>query len=940
MRSRMRFLPLLLLPLLSRPRPGPTAAAAAAAAATCACPIGEIRVPVTLDGRAGAAVVAPLRAAQGRRGRTGSNALDAFHVAERVQEFCFAARINHADCGTLLASVTASARQQWERLLDAAGCSPDSDFCRREPVRSRLFPWQGTGERARHGPPAHRLFVQVEAPVRKVGLPGLSITFDADLNKNVFGHSLGDHRFVGTQAGASWLIDEILVPAVSGPVDDVDVVLVPPTSTGAQPWTVEVGDADVPTTVVVVVDGGDSTESPHAYLERMERLLTTVRAHNQGAQRHYDLGCVVLGDRYGVFPTSMLGVNGVFDWTARQFYFQGFVGVPWIPLGPMTVPAAPWVENDKDDDTGDGGDGGGGVESMRPVLLLVVFFEEPPQLICEHMSAEESSNATGAERCYGDWRNAGIQEAVDILRRQSSASLIRVERMPRNLDPSAHAGLQAMLRNATFVACPAESLGIGSESRLMWSVLEAGAVPIIAGPAHKLGLAPLGARHPLPQVRSHGWRRGLVSLLSPVLRNLADGGEASGAVSLDAAVAHGSLARLRKRVGAWWRTFRVATSARLAHAVREGRQRWRRRSSLSSAAAGGHAFLSLLSSYRAWVDHHQQRPRHHDLLEESYRSAWRAVRNGLDPPPLRVFAFELMAGVEQALAEARRKQRAHGWQSPNRRSLVCVSEALRIVLGEYGAERGLFPWLPKLLLAAGALSWDQTALRAAESLTRTALAFNPLSAPSLEQLASIYDQIRWRKDAAAEATSEAAAQATTTDLESVSRTDQQVAPVPFNADVEVVVVDDPVESIRRFAGMVRDGQGDRDAAGRRKWAVAEGTVVARWWRSADLPFRVWNHRASGGSEDGEARGDGDDSGGEVVAAVNSGPRSLLPQDRPGMIWGFGGTGGGGGGAAGPDATAVPLAPGEPDSVDEISFLLGGGGADVGPLLVLLESRPP
>ena len=46
---------------------------------------------------------------------------------------------------------------------------PDSDFCRREPVRSRLFPWQGTGERARHGPPGARTARQGDPPLLPIG---------------------------------------------------------------------------------------------------------------------------------------------------------------------------------------------------------------------------------------------------------------------------------------------------------------------------------------------------------------------------------------------------------------------------------------------------------------------------------------------------------------------------------------------------------------------------------------------------------------------------------------------------------------------------------------------------------------------------------------------------------------------------------------------------
>merc|ERR1711871_1231927 len=78
--------------------------------------------------------------------------------------------------------------------------------------------------------------------------------------------------------------------------------------------------------------------------------------------------------------------------------------------------------------------------------------------------------------------------------------------------------LHRLLRNASFVVAPPEHLSIGCESRLLWSALHAGAIPIIAGPADKLGLASLGSEHPLLQVPPDNWRDGLVNLLSPIVK--------------------------------------------------------------------------------------------------------------------------------------------------------------------------------------------------------------------------------------------------------------------------------------------------------------------------------------------------------------------------------------------------------------------------------------
>tara|TARA_B110000208_G_C11312324_1_gene262909 strand:+ start:127 stop:459 length:333 start_codon:yes stop_codon:yes gene_type:complete len=66
------------------------------------------------------------------------------------------------------------------------------------------------------------------------------------------------------------------------------------------------------------------------------------------------------------------------------------------------------------------------------------------------------------------------------------------------------------------------------------------------------------------------------------------------------------------------------------------------------------------------------------------------------------------------------------------------------VLSDFSTERILFPWLPKLLAGAGALSWNLGAFRSAERLTQMALRYDPMSVNILHQLVGIWKQIKDR----------------------------------------------------------------------------------------------------------------------------------------------------------------------------------------------------
>ena len=186
------------------------------------------------------------------------------------------------------------------------------------------------------------------------------------------------------------------------------------------------------------------------------------------------------------------------------------------------------------------------------------------------------------------------------------------------------------------------------------------------------------------------------------------GGQDTQNAFVSRSAAHVQIQRLQASVRKWFKGFKqdviadIASDVRLAKKQsrihRQESQHWQKQ-----------PFEYLLQSYKAWEQYNDPRipdkPTQIDLAEETYFAASSALQLGLEPSLLRIFAHEQMASIEQAKCVAGKRTGVFGWQAHNRRALVAISEAIRVVLGEFTSERPSSV-AAKLLLGAAALSWD------------------------------------------------------------------------------------------------------------------------------------------------------------------------------------------------------------------------------------------
>jgi hypothetical protein len=268
----------------------------------------------------------------------------------------------------------------------------------------------------------------------------------------------------------------------------------------------------------------------------------------------------------------------------------------------------------------------------------------------------------------------------------------------------------------------------------------------------------------------------------------------------------------------------------------------------------------------------------------SYRAALVAVEKFVGPPPLRIFALENIAATEQIEGMLKQEQGVMGWQKHNRRSLVAISEALRIVLGEFSTERILFPVLPKLIIGGGAWSWILGAVRSAERMTQEALGFNPMSVQYFEQLIKLWRQMRdrgWE----------------TRDARSGGHNVVKKETLPV----------DPIDQVARHAKFLWNSSGYADGI----WSVPTSRVVKKWWRYDELEIK--NRKESQLVETGQREHDRDDDhsrGGDETESTEN-IVSILEKKN-----------------------VVPMERGDLDAVDELMWLLDR--EDTSPLMVLLE----
>ena len=1003
---------ILLLLLLLLPLPRPTSSGATPACAARCAPGFTVSAyhPVVLDGalkRFSVQLRARRRRRPSPRGSLQSDLdpslpLDVFHVNEQVREFCWFSRIKPPDCNTLLESVQTVARSAWENATATCHCARDAvDAAAASTggtaIDRRIFTWRDSIAGS------ESLYLQMTSPRAAQTLLGVSLRWHKALSVDAFGHALGGWTFppqIATLPGGNEYIDRVIPQIVaaarlSTSTDEGEppprIFLVPPIAPGALPWTAP----DSASTVIVVFDSDSSTEHPKTFLERVagcDSLLHHHRGSGVFRARAFDVGLIVLGDNAGIFPTS---VYSSADWALRQYYFEDHMEtyndptrtvIPrWLPLSRQILrsPTQAHAGGDDRDDREEG-------QQERPILVLAVLDAALSErhVVCERESAEHRSAAppgpdsgdhhattSFSARCYQDWRRKGIVEGMASLHNLFGAMNNTAVHVALSPSPDE---LHALLQNASFVVAPPEHLTTGCESRLLWTALHAGAIPIVAGPANRLGLAPLGADHPLPQVPSHDWGGGLVKLLSPLVKMMAGaeawgssdngGGGADGdgnddgnddvdgadnddddddgvSAAEDASrafvtrsAAHGQIQRLRTKVRAWFADFERGMLADIVGDIQHARRNNVRRTYQRQKQP----FEFLLQSYQAW-ERYNIWPDRENLAEETYLAASSALRLGLEPSLLRIFAHEQMASVEQLKSLAVKRTGVFGWQAHNRRALVAISEALRVVLGEFTSERPLFPWLPKLLLGAGALAWDLSATRAGEALTKAGLAFNPLSALALEQLLSILREIQRHGApsthvgagtavvAAAQGQPEIDKEQQQQQQQQRRRRQQKEEEEQAQAKYEKASSKDAIkyriQSLHDYMTWVKGSTGYscNDACRRfdverwTRWPVLSKHTAGLWWRSDEL--HVPRYGVGVGEEkveDYEEKGrDADHESKELSTNSVYTYAARLVEEMA--------------------ASCIPIQSGERDGVDELMWLLDT--EDTAPLMTLLESSP-
>ena len=613
------------------------------------------------------------------------------------------------------------------------------------------------------------------------------------------------------------------------------------------------------------------------------------------------------GDEQGLFPTSLYTQ---FDWSMRQYYFSDHVtNAPspssypvWLPLSPFRI-HEDLLYGEKEVPN----------QKRRNVLLLAVVPDvndtSSQNVICERGTAEQDNaqQAKSSSRCYKSWQRKEILQAMKKIQQWSGSAIgnahFRVQVISIT-DPT----LLTWIRRSIFVVAPSEHVCIGSESRIMWTAFENGAIPVVIGPAHQLGLPEFGIDHPVPELRPDSIEQGLLNMMHPffflpIFANASESRNSSGSngsdptaifnldLEIHTASRDRALVRLQRRVAKFYKKLHQQLKCRHIFDHTQPAP------PLPPLQPQKQPFQHLLDSYRYWNKYH-----HHPLatsngtsLEHSYRSALRAVDQCIAPSPLRIFALENLAAVEHIEAITQQQQGRLGWQTNNRRSLVTISEALRTTLS-FCSERMLFPWLPKLLFSASALTWNLGAMRSAEQFTQEALRYNPLSVQYLSQLIEIWQQMKDRGGGDASVGGGTL--------------------VPSDGNAGDTWSNDPIVQVARYAHLLHNISGYKD----QNWSVANLHVVAKWWRVQELKFRA--SPAQEQEKKGKEHSPLVEMSSTVMlpglgAAARKTEESIVVEIKSLLAH-----------------EIVPMEKGDKDAVDELLWLLDR--EDTSPLLLLLE----
>ena len=815
---------------------------------------------------------------------------------QTIREFCVLHRLKYNDCLVLL--------HHLEQEASTHPCVKDPSLDLSHFFSSSSLQWSGNGN-------GDLFFVQLLSPsvLNHLSLGDLDLKFDSrHESPNQFGRTMKRWRFVRArlhdetpetpvEREYSFLLDDVL------DFEGTTLHIITPNSNGDEPFS-PINPQD--STLALVFDGSDHAESVQQYLQRCSDLLRLIRHHRQRGQR--EIGLIIVGDKNGLFPLS---IYNLVDWSMRQYYFgdqmegNDVLRPPlWLPLSPLVVAKSVSMFEDKNDNNDD----------ERDILLLAVLNDEDDTttqtLLCGRGTAEtEDANDSDSDdtyndlpprssrRCYKSWQEKGINEAIQELQlreEKSGGNVKRFHRIRKN-----NPNIVSWMKRSVFVVGSTEHLSTGSESRVMWTALKHGAVPIIAGPAHQLGLAEFGKHHPLPEVNPTKWRSELVNIVEPYLSSSNSSNNNNNNTKKDHRIV-----LLRRRVALWHKKFQQQMSCKHLFATTTTTES--NPSFLSiDGSVGTHPFEHLLESYVQWNKYHasfssvnpsatpsatstenaaQRDSLGLSVLQTSYRAALVAIEKFVAPPPLRIFALENIAATEQIEGMLLQEQGIMGWQKHNRRSLIAISEALRIVLGEFSTERILFPWLPKLLIGAGALSWNLGAFRSAERITQEALGFNPMSVQYFEQLIKLWRQMRDRGWETHDA-----------------RRNGSIHDVVKKEETLPV---DPIDQVARHARFLWNSSGYADG----HWSVPTSTVVKKWWRYDELEIKNTakdSQLVEGRRQEEHERfeHDQDHSTENIV--------SILEKKN-----------------------VVPMEHGDLDAVDELMWLLDR--EDTSPLMVLLE----
>ena len=600
-------------------------------------------------------------------------------LRQSVREFCFAKNIKYNDCKTMISEVELHAQSlPCEEVHNTSHESPTT--------RVKKLQW-GSNHHKTHDQFYIQLVSQsVLLQLNPLTQHVLAMTFDDQhVLRNQFGRKSATWHFLSSYQSESlhcrsFLFDDVLN------YEKTDLTIVVPNAPYELPWSPHPpGEETQSSTLILLFDGNDSQESVQQYLRRCQNLVLLLQYHRRRGQ--HEIGLIVMGDQRGLFPSSIYAEA---NFSMREYYYPDHVvGLSrpprWLPLSPMFFQNS--VVDIESNEKSGGRDNGN--SNSRDVLLLAIIEDKNNQtdtknLLCGRGTAESTHSNSGGSgssgssgsgggnlqrRCYKSWAQQDITEVMNM----SSYFVTK-----NSNDPD----LLMWIRRSTFVIAPPEHVSIGSESKILWTALENGAVPIIAGPAYQLGLEEFGRKHPIPEVKKTHWKAELLLFVKPFLEQHEELQGDQGVqqedeqgkekevdqefTTVSVEVVRRQLLRLQQRVASWYQQFRRSMSCKhIFDEEDDGKE---------SDIVLQHPFEFLLSSYIHWnqaVNSQAKKVNQNQVnhLDLSYRAALFAVEMNISPSVLRIFALENVAAAEQYKGLKIREEGQAHWQENNRRSL-------------------------------------------------------------------------------------------------------------------------------------------------------------------------------------------------------------------------------------------------------------------------------